>query len=163
MRAFILLVVLSGAPMASAECRLMADLYEVPAEVEVPGRAPIEVTFHSEQLVELLPGDRFDGIRFRTTGPAELEARLLGDRPVIIAVYELPGMCWRTAICPTEPGSAPTTSSRSPELVSRSQRLRGSRRTGSGTREHTLRDRDRPLVSALVGVPMSHPRRTLRA
>ncbi len=87
MRALVLLVMVGSASTASAECRLSADLYEVPANVEVPGRDPIDVQFRSEQRIELLPSSRGEGLRFRTIGPVELMARFPPSYSVIAAVH----------------------------------------------------------------------------
>lgn len=87
MRAFVVLAFLGVASHASAECRLTAEIQEVPIEVEVPGRDPIAVRFRGEQEIVLLPSSRDEGIRFRTHGPVELVARFPRDHAVIVAVH----------------------------------------------------------------------------
>ncbi len=80
------LAIVSGSAVASAECRMEADLRWSTIEAEVLGREPIEVTLREELQVELLPSNHSDGIRFRTLGAVELVARLPPGRALLVAV-----------------------------------------------------------------------------
>lgn len=85
MRVIVVLAIVSGSAVASAECRMEADLRWSTIEAEVLGREPIEVALREDLQVELLPSDS-DGIRFRTRGSVELVGRIPRDRPLLVTV-----------------------------------------------------------------------------